>query len=128
MDNWCSYEILDSRLDKGLSRLDRNQSNLNKNYPHHYDHRNDHDPHHDHYYHQHHHHYNHRDHNHHHDLPRLDKQLSRLDRIQSTLGLLVLLEGVNRLEGCQTIVPTYKWSFTGPNDSLIQKLMTHKLL
>ena len=38
------------------------------------------------------------------------------------------LAGVNRLENCQTIVPTYKWSFTGPNDSLIQVLMPNKLL
>ena len=38
------------------------------------------------------------------------------------------LAGVNRLENCQTIVPTYKWSFTGPNYSLIKVLMTHKLL
>ena len=41
---------------------------------------------------------------------------------------LLPLAGVNRLENCQTIVPTYKWIFTGHNDSLIQVLMTHKLL
>ena len=33
-----------------------------------------------------------------------------------------------QIENCQTIVPTYKWSFTGPNDSLIQVIMTHRLL
>ena len=34
------------------------------------------------------------------------------------------LASVNRLENCQTIVPTYRDN----NDSLIQVLMTHKLL